>query len=135
MILQVPPPIQTWRHHGSRSLKMQGMSQAVTHLIDRAMVAPLVRVTMARDVPAFDASVPILSQLLKAELAGPEVRSIACHMKSARFPACKDLSGFDVAASEINEATLRQLHRCPRQRARTGGDTRARSWTGRRTWS
>ena len=33
-------------------------------------------------------------------------------MKSARFPAYKDLSGFDFATSEINEATVRQLHRC-----------------------
>jgi DNA replication protein DnaC len=54
----------------------------------------------------------MLSQLLKAELAEREVRSIAYHMKSARFPACKDLSGFDFAASEINEATVRTLHRC-----------------------
>ena len=46
-----------------------------------------------------------LSRLLKAELAEREVRSIACHIKAARFPACKDLSGFGVAASEINEAT------------------------------
>ena len=33
-------------------------------------------------------------------------------MKAARFPAYKDLSGFDFASSEINEATLRQLHKC-----------------------
>jgi len=33
-------------------------------------------------------------------------------MKAARFPAYKDLSGFDFMASEINEATLRQLHKC-----------------------
>ena len=54
----------------------------------------------------------MLSQLLKAELAEREVRSIAYHMKSARFPAYKDLSGFDFAISEINEATVRTLHRC-----------------------
>lgn len=40
------------------------------------------------------------------------VRSIACHMKAARFPAYKDLSGFDFAASEINAAAVRTLHRC-----------------------
>jgi len=39
------------------------------------------------------------------------VRSIAYHMKAARVAAYKDLSGFDFAASEINEATVRQLHR------------------------
>lgn len=33
-------------------------------------------------------------------------------MKAARFPAYKDISGYDFAASEINEATVRQLHRC-----------------------
>ena len=82
-----------------RSLKMHGMSQAVTDLIEQG-------------APAFDAAVPMLSQLLKAELAEREVRSIAYHMKSARFPAYKDLSGFDFATSEINEATVRTLHRC-----------------------
>ena len=82
-----------------RNLKMYGMSQAVTDLIEQG-------------APAFDAAVPILSQLLKAELAEREVRSIAYHLKVARFPAYKDLSGFDFASSEINEATVRQLHRC-----------------------
>ncbi len=82
-----------------RSLKMYGMAQAVTDLIEQG-------------APAFDAAVPILSQLLKAEMAEREVRSIAYHMKAARFPAYKDISGFDFAASEINEATVRQLHRC-----------------------
>ncbi len=82
-----------------RSLKMYGMAQAVTDLI-------------AQGAPAFEAAIPMLSQLLKAELAEREVRSIAYHMKSARFPAYKDLSGFDFATSEINEATVRTLHRC-----------------------
>ena len=73
-----------------RSLKMCGMAQAVTDLIEQG-------------APAFEAAIPMLSQLLKAELAEREVRSIAYHMRSARFPAYKDLSGFDFAASEINE--------------------------------
>ncbi|QRY65485.1 IS21-like element helper ATPase IstB (plasmid) [Ensifer sp. PDNC004] len=82
-----------------RSLKMYGMAQAVADLIEQG-------------APAFDAAVPILHQLLKAEMAEREVRSIAYHMKAARFPAYKDISGYDFAASEINEATVRQLHRC-----------------------
>jgi DNA replication protein DnaC len=82
-----------------RSLKMYGMAQAVTDLIEQG-------------APAFEAAIPMLSQLLKAELAEREVRSIAYHMKSARFPAYKDLSGFDFATSEVNEATVRTLHRC-----------------------
>ncbi|UOA33227.1 Insertion sequence IS5376 putative ATP-binding protein [Sulfitobacter sp. DSM 110093] len=82
-----------------RNLKMHGLAQAVTDLMEQG-------------APAFDAAVPMLAQLLKAEVAEREVRSIAYHMKAARFPAYKELSGFDFAASEINEATVRQLHRC-----------------------
>jgi len=82
-----------------RSLKMHGMAQAVNDLMEQGS-------------PAFEAAMPILSQLLKAEMAEREVRSIAYHMKAARFPAYKDLSGFDFAASEVNEALVRQLHRC-----------------------
>lgn len=82
-----------------RSLKMPGMAQAVQDLLNQG-------------APAFEAAMPILSQLLKAEMAEREVRSIAYHMKAARFPAYKDLSAFDFAASEMREALVRQLHRC-----------------------
>lgn len=82
-----------------RSLKMPGMAQAVQDLLDQG-------------APAFEAAMPILSQLLKAEMAEREVRSIAYHMKAARFPAYKDLSAFDFAASEMREALVRQLRRC-----------------------
>lgn len=52
--------------------------------------------------------------------AGPRVPAAPCSscaptpsrlIRTARFPAYKDLSGFDFAASEIDEATVRQLHR------------------------
>jgi len=76
-----------------RSLKMPGMAQAVHDLHEQGS-------------PAFEAAMPILSQLLKAEMAEREVRSTAYHMKAARFPAYKDLSAFDFAASEIREASV-----------------------------
>ena len=82
-----------------RSLKMYGMGQAASELMEQG-------------APAFEAAIPILSQLLKAETSEREVRSVAYHIKAARFPAYKDLSGFDFASSEINEALVRQLHRC-----------------------
>jgi len=82
-----------------RSLKMHGMAQAAGDLMEQGS-------------PAFDAAVPILSQLLKAETAEREVRSVAYQIKAARFPVYKDLTGFDFASSEVNEALLRQLHRC-----------------------
>ena len=81
-----------------RGLKMYGMAQAVGDLVEQG-------------APAFDAAVPILSQLLKAEVAEREVRSIAYQIKAARFPAYKDLAGFDFASSEVNLAMVRQLHR------------------------
>jgi DNA replication protein DnaC len=82
-----------------RGLKMYGMAQAVAELLEQGS-------------PAFENAVPILAQLLKAETAEREVRSIAYQIKAARFPAYKDLTGFDFASSEINEALARQLHRC-----------------------
>ena len=81
-----------------RGLKMHGMAQAVGELVEQG-------------APAFEAAVPTLSQLLKAEMAGREVRLIAYQTKTARFPAYKDLASFDFAASEVNEVAVRQLHR------------------------
>jgi hypothetical protein len=57
-----------------RSPKMHGMAQAVGKILEQG-------------ASAFDTAVPILSQLLKAELAERDVRSIAYHCKAARFPA------------------------------------------------
>jgi DNA replication protein DnaC len=82
-----------------RSLKMHGMAQAVGELTEQGS-------------PAFEAAIPILSQLLKAETAEREVRSVAYQLKAARFPAYRDLNGFDFSSSEINEALVRHLHRC-----------------------
>jgi len=61
---------------------------------------------------AFEAAIPILSQLLKAETAEREVRSMAYQLKTVRFPAYRDLIDFDFARSNVNEALARQLHRC-----------------------
>ena len=56
-----------------RALKMHGMAQAVGELTEQGS-------------PAFEAALPILSQLLKAEMADREVRSTAYQLKAARFP-------------------------------------------------
>jgi len=82
-----------------KSLKMYGMAQAVAELMEQGS-------------PAFEAAMPMLSQLLKAETAEREVRSISYQIKSARFPAYKDLAAFTFASSEVNEALVRQLHLC-----------------------
>ena len=54
-----------------RALKMHGMAQAVGELTEQGS-------------PAFEAAVPILSQLLKAETADREVRSTAYQLKAPR---------------------------------------------------
>jgi DNA replication protein DnaC len=82
-----------------KSLKMHGMAQAVDELTEQG-------------APAFETAIPILSQLLKAETAEREVRSTAYQLKVARFPAYRDLNGFDFSSSDVNEALVRQLHRC-----------------------
>src|SRR5271169_3494184 len=84
-----------------RALKMHGMAQAVGELTEQGS-------------PAFEAALPILSQLLKAETADREVRSTAYQLKAARFPNYRDLAGFDFASSEVNESapSLRVPGRC-----------------------
>jgi DNA replication protein DnaC len=52
----------------------------------------------------------LVRQLLDAEGAERTVRSIAYQMHVARFPAHRDLAGFDFGASSVDEALVRQLH-------------------------
>ena len=90
-----------------RSLKMR---HAEGVLPGRRM-AQAVQDLQEQGSPAVDAAIPILSQLLKVEMAEREVRSVAYHMKAARFPAYMDLSAFDFVVSEIREALHSQLRR------------------------
>ena len=82
-----------------KSLKLFGMAQAVDELAKQA-------------APAYQAAQGVLGSLLKAEMAEREVRSVAYQMKVARFPTYRDLAGFDFTQSAVNEALVRQLHRC-----------------------
>ncbi len=82
-----------------KSLKLWGMAQALDDLA-------------GQDSPAYQAALPVLEGLLKAETAEREVRSLAYQMKVAKFPAYRDLNGFDFSCSEVDETLSRQLHRC-----------------------
>lgn len=82
-----------------KSLKLFGMAQAVEELASQGS-------------PAYTTTQEMLGNLLKAEIAEREVRSINYQIKLARFPAYRDLSGFDFGQSPVNEAMIRQLHRC-----------------------
>jgi DNA replication protein DnaC len=82
-----------------KSLKLYGMAHALSDLAEQ-------------DSPAYQTSKLILEKLLKAELAEREVRSVAYQLKIAKFPAYKDISGFDFQQSVVNEALIRQLCLC-----------------------
>ena len=82
-----------------KAIKLYGMAQAVDELARQGS-------------PAYENARQMLGTLLKAEMAEREVRSIAYQMKSARFPAYRDLASFDFDQSAVNEALIRQLHRC-----------------------
>ncbi len=82
-----------------KSLKLFGMAQAVDELAKQG-------------APAYQSAQTLLANLLKAETAERDVRSVAYQMKVARFPTYRDLAGFDFNQSAVNEALMRQLHRC-----------------------
>ena len=51
----------------------------------------------------------IVGDLLKAEIAEKQARSIRYQMTIAKLPLAKDLDGFEFAGSPINEALVRDL--------------------------
>lgn len=82
-----------------KTLKLHGMADSIGSLAEQAS-------------PAYRHALPILETLLKAEVAEREVRSINYQMTVAKFPAYRDLTGFDFTESQVDEALVRALHRC-----------------------
>ena len=82
-----------------KSMKLHGMADAVAELA-------------AQGAPAFRQSNELLAKLIKAEVAEREVRSVNYQMHIARFPAHKDLAGFDFAQSTVSEGQVKALHHC-----------------------
>lgn len=82
-----------------KQLKLYGMRQSVQDL-------------SLQSAPAWQHALPILDILLKAEVADREVRSVAYQMSAARFPAYRDLYGFNFQESEVDERLVQDLHRC-----------------------
>ncbi len=82
-----------------RGLKLFGMAQAVAELTQQ-------------QGPAFKRAEPVLEDLIKAEVAEREVRSINYQMKAAKFPAYRDLSSFEFAEASVDAALVKALHRC-----------------------
>ena len=82
-----------------KTLKLNGMARAIAELAEQSSAAD-------RQAEG------ILEILLKAELAEREVRSVNYQMKSAKFPVYRDLAGFDFTQAQVDEALMRELHRC-----------------------
>ncbi|ECV2864360.1 TPA: IS21-like element IS1326 family helper ATPase IstB, partial [Escherichia coli] len=80
-------------------LKLFGMAHAIEELGNQ-------------NSPAFNQALPMLDSLIKAEVAEREVRSVNYQLRVAKFPVYRDLVGFDFSQSLVNEATVKQLHRC-----------------------
>ena len=82
-----------------KGMKLHGMADAVNTL-------------SAQSSPAYQQALPVLEMLLKAEASEREVRSINYQMTVAKFPAYRDLTGFDFRQSPVDEALVKSLHRC-----------------------
>jgi len=80
-----------------KALKLHGMAHSWPELVAQARHADF-------DPERF------MDQLLCAESAEREVRSVAYQMAAARFPAHRDLAAFDFSQSKVDEALIRRLH-------------------------
>lgn len=82
---------------GLKSLSLHGMASAWPEILGTARMK-----TLDHEV--------VLHQLIKSETAQREVRSMAYQMKAARFPAHRDLVGFEFEQAHVDEALVKQLH-------------------------
>lgn len=80
-----------------KALKLHGMAQCWPELMAKARHSEL-------------EPEQLMAELLRAETAEREVRSIAYQMTAARFPTHRDLAGFEFAQAKVDEALIRRLH-------------------------
>ena len=80
-----------------KALKLHGMAQCWPELMAKARHS---------DLPPE----AWMNELLAAESAEREVRSIAYQMTAAKFPAHRDLAGFDFTQSRVDAALIQRLH-------------------------
>jgi DNA replication protein DnaC len=80
-----------------KGLSLHGMASAWPEVLGTARIKTLDHET-------------VLHQLLKAEAAQREVRSMAYQMRVARFQAHRDLAGFDFTQAGVDEGLIRELH-------------------------
>lgn len=81
-----------------KGLGLHGMASAWPEVLGTARIKTLDHET-------------VLHQLVKAEAAQREVRSMAYQMRVARFPSHRDLAGFDFQSAGVDEGMVLELHR------------------------
>ena len=80
-----------------KGLSLHGMASAWPEVLGTARIKTLDHET-------------VLHQLLKAEAAQREVRSMAYQMRVARFQSHRDLAGFDFTQAGVDEGLIQDLH-------------------------
>lgn len=85
--------------HTLKELKLHGMASSLQEL-------------SLQNIPTYKQCIPILSALLEAEISDREVRSINYQMSVAKFPAYRDMLGFQFSESMVDENLLMGLHQC-----------------------
>ena len=81
-----------------KRLKLHGMAQAVSELA-------------VQGNPTLTQAEPLLRELIDAEVADRDVRSIRYQLSAAKFPLYRDLAGFAFADSAVNQAEFDALYR------------------------
>lgn len=80
-----------------RNLKLYGMEEALTEACEQPGFGQMTKEAL-------------LGDLIRAEIADRQARSINYQMSTAKFPIHRDLDCFNFAASETNEEHIRTLH-------------------------
>ncbi len=82
-----------------KELRLHGMAAAWDEILGQGQSAGV------------DTSRWLIEHLLRAEHTDRAMRSVRHQMHTAKFPAHRDLAGFDFAASKVDEQLVRQLAR------------------------
>ena len=80
-----------------KSLRLHGMAGAWTDLVEQGRNAGL------------DTSRWLIEHLLQAETTDRAMRSVSYQMSAAKFPAHRDLAGFDFESSRVDKGLIDQL--------------------------
>src|ERR1019366_3619450 len=79
-----------------KGLRLHGMAGAWTDL-------------MAQGAPSTESSRWLIEHLLQAETTDRAMRSVSHQMNTAKFPAHRDLAGFDFESSKVDQHLIKQL--------------------------